>query len=257
MPSVDPQRLEREIERVLSDPTEPRIVKDGLRDLFEFYGGHPRHAPARTRLEDPTRSYGVPTFVVEQVAAHLIEIPLPEELRAALIDELWSTGYSEQRRVAIELVKAGDPGDARRKALQIAGDKSSTPQLKLLAKAAIDPIRESEPELHWETVQDLIREGSGNQRLLGLYALEAACREPDFEILPVIFQCLEGIGAECHGVEARAFASLLDTIAARYLLEVVRFLEDEAGRHPLDRHTQGLLDKFRDGLALESRARRM
>lgn len=255
MPSVDPQRLEREIERVLRDPTEPQIVTDGLRDLFEFYGSHPRHAPARAPLQDPTRSYGVPTFVVKQVAAHLIDIPMPEEMRAALIDELWSTGYSEQRRVAIELMKAGDPEDARRKALQIAADKSSTPQLKLLAKAAIDPIRESEPELHWETVENLIREGNGNQRLLGLYALEDACREPDFEILPVIFQCLEGIAAECHGVEAQAFASLLDTIGARYPLEVVRFLEDEAGGHPLDRHTQRLFNKFRDGLASESRTR--
>lgn len=256
MPSVDPQRLEREIDRALSDPTGPGAVKAGLRDLFEFYGSRPRHAPARAPLDDSTRSYGVPAYVVDQVTARLVDIPMPHEMRSDLIDELWSTGYSEQRRVAIELLRACDPEFTLDRALQFARDQASTPQLEWLAEAVMDPIREFSPELHWETITSLIREGDGNQRMLGLFALESACRDPDFEILPSIYECLHGICAESHGREARAFARVVDAIAARYPLEVVRFLEDEAGRHPLDRHTQRLLGRIRDGLAHENRTRR-
>lgn len=257
MPSVDRQRLEREIDRALNDPDQAQSVRAALRDLFEFYGTRPRHAPAQAPLDDSSRSYGVPAFVIDRVVSHLLSLPLPDEMRAALVNELWATGYREQRQVAIEMLCGAEPAEMLSQALVLARDMTSTSQLETLSEKVLEAIRASDPDAHWQTIEKLIKEDDGNLRTLGLCALEMASRDRTSEILPRIYECLEGIGAECHGREATAYERLIETLAARHPLEVVRFLEDEMRRSPHDRRAKRLLAKVKTGLPRRNEARQV
>lgn len=244
MPSVDPRRLEQEIEQVVAVAKGPVAARDAVQGLFEFYGRRPRHSPEQATLEDLARSYGAPRYVVDQVAGCLRAMPIEADQRHEMINVFWATGYREMRRVSIELLGLEPQATMVAHALQLARDESSGPELNVLAEGVLELLRASDPGTHWDTVARLIANKDGNLRTLGLEALKVASQDPGFEIHPRHFECLKGIGDSSHGRELRAFSGAVRGLADRSPLEVIRFLQEETRHFPLDRHAAELLSQI-------------
>lgn len=231
--AVDPQRLQSQLDQLVGLADRPERLQRATIELLEGYQVRKRSA-GRTQ-------YSVPSPVLRALA---------RTLQAGLRDDadrlveaasaLWGTGRSEARSLAVQLL--ADQTDQRAAELVERWTHASVGAelMRQLTETGLRGWRQAAPEAFVQRCSSWLE---AKQRLLGLYALRAAVRDPAFENLPRVYELVEGLGGSLRGRPRRALLELMRELARRTPAETIQFLRQErkAGGAAIERLIRDLL----------------
>lgn len=231
--AVDPQRLQTQLNELARLSGDPERLQRATIELLDDYQIRRRSAG---RLQT-----SVPPPVLRALARTLrTGLDRDPEKLAAAAAALWGAGRRETRSLAAQLL-ANQDGELVAELVERWTHASVPLELvKELAEVSLEAGRRAAPDRFLARCRSWLRD---KNRLLGLYSLQAAVRDPRFENLPRVYELIEGLGGSLRGRPRRAMLELMRALARRAPAETVQFLRDELaqGGAPAKRLVQDLL----------------
>lgn len=215
--AIDPRRLQSELDHIAQLAGDPQRLQRATLRLLEGY-------QVRRRKDGRPRNL-VPAPVMRALARRLqAQLRSDPSGIADTAGALWGSGRSEARYLAAQLL--GELEGERAAELVERWIHASIPLelVKELAEAGLRRLRRESPDRFLERCADWLHD---KHRLLGLYSLRAAARDPQFENLPRVFELVEGLGGRLRGRPRSAMLELMRALAGRAPAEAVQFLRDE------------------------------
>lgn len=242
--AVDPQRLQAQLHELVQLTGEPARLQRATLELLDGYQVRRRSAGRlRTAVPQP-----VLRALARSLRASLNRDP---ELLAHAASALWGADRRETRSLAAQLLANQDGEPVADLVERWTHSSVSLELIKELAEVSLEAWRRSAPDQFLGRSRAWLQ---GKNRLLGLYALQAAVRDPEFENLPRVYQLIQGLGGNLRGRPRRAMLELMRALAQRAPAETVQFLRDELrqGGAPAQRLVRDLLPSLpaaqREGL---------
>ncbi len=250
MPSIDPERLGREIEALFASIDDPPVFRRALLDLLDFYADRTRRPGASTRADD------VPwTFEIRQPLLHELSRALTARLSGrpdaalAIARELWLVELREPQVLAADALGCRSDRIVAEICEQWAPTCRDNRVLEALAGRALAGWRRRSSGEFLVQVERWMLDARPSLRLLALEAMRFAVEDASFERLPRVFRMLDRLSGEVRGGARRAFRRLVEALALRSSRETARFLIDELSHtRAAARLVRELLPVFDEGL---------
>jgi hypothetical protein len=224
MPAVDPQRLEKQVEQILSLIEEPdRLLRETL-ELLDFYADRTSRPGTTTDVENTVRAFHVPGPVQRRLM-----LGIAQSLRdgsaefESVADSLWSAGYRETMLMASSALSVQNGESVARWAEARAADCEDRLVLEHLGGHGLEGWRRFDEGAFLQAVESWL-EGKVALQTLALQALLGAAADQSFRSLPEVFEALEGRVGRMRGARWKTFEQLMRTLARRSPLETTRFV---------------------------------
>ena len=217
MPAIDANRLQRQLEDLRRQVDEPIGLRRAVVRLVEEYSDRTRRPGGR----EPILPGPIHRSVLRTLQAALAHDP---EAAARAAEALWRATPMEAKLLAAGLLgpQLGSfvPDMAERWAMQ--GPPARV--IEAIGESALTGWRQSNPREFLQRAETWLGD---RRRLLALYGLRSAVRDPGFEDLPAVYQLIRGLGSGVRGESKRAFVQLIHALRARAPGETARFLDQE------------------------------
>lgn len=215
--AIDPERLKLELDQLTALASDPQRLQRQVLELLERY-------QVRRRSDGRLQS-SVPRPVLRSMARALrAELRGDSAATAEVASALWKADRHDTRNLAAQLLVDLEGEPAAELIERWIHGPVSLELVRELAEVGLQGWRRRDPD----GFLDRSREWIGDKhRLLGLYALHAAARDPQFEHLPRVYRLIEGLGGSLRGRPRRALLELMRALAGRAPVETVQFLRRE------------------------------
>lgn len=247
MPAINPERLKKQVDRLLDVVTDPVELQRGCIELLDFYADRTLKSIAVGEADETYRTFGSPKPLMRALSfglrTRLEEQPTSSFPAAAA---LWEAGYRETRALASAILGDLDGEDVPGWAETWAFECDDQIDLKELADQGLVSWRKADPTAFLERIEIWL--GSTQEKLqsFALLALQSAVEDPSFEDLPTVFGLLDGTTGRFSGALFHNLNRLIDALARRSPLEAARFLMDELKHESRStkRMVQNSIEKF-------------
>ena len=245
MPAIQLARLKIQITDLLQYFDRPNDFLRELHLLFGYYADRTRRHGQSGTPKPLIQAYNVPKQVLRRIksdiAVHVEEDP---EAAIRLGDHLWDDNWYESRLLAVNIL-GRLPVDAADQVIFRLHNWGKSCREDALLNTLLDEgtvqIREKDPDLFQQLVEDWISDDQISSRKLGLRSLPTLVVNPSFENLPLIYRLLAPL--------VRETSSALETD----LLRVVRALGQRSPQETVYFLQQNLIAPHKKGLALITR----
>ena len=217
MPAIDPNRLRRQIEELRLQVGDPSGLRRSIVRLVEEYSDRTRRQGRR----ESTVPGSVHRSVLQALQEALANDP---DAAAQAAEALWRAEPTEAKLLAAGLLGPQHGSFAADLAERWATQGPPAKVIEAVGEFALTGWRRGDPGEFLQRAQTWL--GDRN-RLLALYSLRSAVRDPEFEDLPAVFQLLSGLAGGVRGESKRAFVQLIHALEARAPRETARFLDEE------------------------------
>ena len=247
MPAIDPERLKKQVDRLLDDVSDPVKFQKGCIELLDFYADRTLKSLAIGEVDETYRAFGAPKPLMRAISFGLLT-RLEEQPTASLpaAAALWEAGYRETRALASVILgkQSGEnvPGWAETWALEC------DDQIALweLANQGLASWRVTDPTTFFERVEIWLGSTEKKLQSFALLVLQSAVEDPSFEDLPTVFRLLDGKTGRFDGVLFHTLNRIINALARRSPPEAARFLMDEltGGSPGAKRMVRNTMERF-------------
>lgn len=218
MTAVNPTRLRHQIQDIIAVFDAPVAFHQALRGLFSLYANYSLRFGETAPIRPLIQMYHLPHPVTRQLNLDLQpRITADPPAALALADELWNDPYYEIKQTAIVIIGSIPPDDP-----QVIIDRLKlwlTPDLDQVLKADLlstgtRALQESFPQA-WETlVLSLLSKTDPAMNALGIQALVAGAKRPNFQNLPSVYRLASPFIRDPQTAFIRDLEALIETLVA-------------------------------------------
>jgi len=225
MPSVDPARLAREIDRMLEQTPDPSSRAREAADLLERYAERARRKPGR-----PEDTLHTPRHVITALARSLTAETSDPDEGLALASALWAIPLRETRLLAADLLGVWGGVEVADWAEERAAETADLRILEKVARHGLAAWRNGDRGEAFRRAGGWLTAPSTRVRELGLLLLLSIVEAGESDDLRRVINLLGASPETGSGPERKTFARLLISLVRRSPREAARFLLDGVRR---------------------------
>lgn len=217
MTAVNPSRLRHQIQDLLAFFDAPIEFHHALRGLFSLYANYSLRFGDTAPIRPLIPMYHLPHPVIRQLNFDLQSRLTADPTSAlALADELWKDTYYEVKQTAIFIIGAYPLEDPQ--AILDRLKQWLSPDLDQVLKADLlsigtQSLQETFPQAWEALVLSLLSQKDPALNALGIQALVAGVKRPNFYNLPAVFRLASPFIRDPHNAYIRDLEDLIETLA--------------------------------------------
>jgi hypothetical protein len=225
VPAIDPDRLTRQVAKVVAAVGDPAELRRRTVDLLEFYADRTRRPGPSTQVDDVPPSFGAPRPVMRALTSRLVDAAAGRPERAlSAAEALWRADYRESRLLAAALVGSvtGDAAAEWAERHAVAADDKVV--LAEIAGRGLAGWRGAAPMTFVDRLPRWLDSPKRPIQQMALLAIVSAADDPQFNQLPRLFPLLAGRSGNLRGEIRNALTSAVRALARRSPPETTHFM---------------------------------
>jgi hypothetical protein len=228
VPAINPNHLKQQAVHLAEHFADSDRYIRNLHDLFEFYSNRARRPGQSGKPRPLIQAYNVSPPVLRQILNETSQLAQENPgLGLDLCDALWEQPYLEFRQLSAMLLGEIPPSPPETITNRVRSWLSTDLEeylISTLLTQALDRVRNEEPQVLIDLIQEWLDYPDDFYNHIGLQALILLIQDPKFENIPSFYRLIQPLARSSHANLHPDLLDVLEALAQRSPQETSFFL---------------------------------
>jgi len=229
MPAIQLTRLKKQLVELRGLwPQADKFVR-GVQDLFEYYADYTHRTGQAAEPAPLLETYQVPPPLIRQIVLELDDLAASQPQHTLWVcDQLWEQPTYETRLLAIQLLGyiTDQPREVGQRAGRWMAETTDEQLAQMMFNHGVVRFAATHSEAYLELVEDWLGSASQDEQSLGVRALTAVVRLPEFDNFPPCYRMLVPLMRQAPQELRPGLAQLLRQLGERSPRETAYFFQE-------------------------------